>query len=129
MVHNPLLKWYVEQKRKRDSIVKKYGLHTPYEIADFFTYSNLSKLEPDYCPLFSKGQKCHDMPAEELVCYFCGCPYYDYEYYNEERQEYGRCKINSIYGKRNEYGYWDCTKCLLPHRKSFVIKFIKKNHI
>ncbi len=126
MDENPIKKWYLDFKRKRDEIVNLRGLKTPEEIADYFTYANLKKHHPDFCPLFAKNEKCHNLEDEELVCYFCACPYYDYEYYDEEKKEYGRCKINSIYGKRNEWGYWDCSECLLPHRKKFVIAYLTK---
>jgi len=127
MDENPLKKWYLEFIRKRDSILKLRGHMSPEEIAEYFTYSNLSKEHPGFCPLFESQERCHDMPFEELVCYFCACPYYDYEYYDEEKKEYGRCKINSIYGRRNEWGYWDCSQCLLPHRKRFVINYLVKH--
>jgi len=126
--NNPLKQWYLDFKKKRDKIVALEGLKTHEEIADYFTYSNLKKNHPGFCPLFELNKKCHGMKDEELVCYFCACPYYDYEYYDEEKKEYGRCKINSIYGKRNEWGYWDCSKCLLPHRKKFVIAYLKKHN-
>ena len=126
---NPLKMWFIEFKKKRDKIVEENNLKTPEEIVEFFTYSHISKKYPDFCPLFKLKQKCHNLNEDELVCYFCACPFYDYDYYNEEKKEYGRCKINSIYGKRNEYGYWDCSGCLLPHRKKFVLNYLKKHKV
>lgn len=126
MDENQLKKWYVDFLKKRDNILKIRGLVTPYEIAEYFTYSNLKEKEPDFCPLFKTNEKCHDLPEDELICYWCACPFYDYDYFNEEEREYGRCRVNSIYGKRNEEGYWDCSNCLLPHRKKFVVKSLLK---
>lgn len=124
---NPLEKWKEEFERKRDYIVMKEKLYdkSPEEIAEFFTYKNLKEKYPDFCPLFKTGEKCHDLPEDELNCFFCACPYYDTLY--EKDGEYGRCEINSKYGYRNKYGYWDCSNCLLPHRKKFVIHYLKKN--
>ena len=126
---NPLKDWFDNFVAKRKAIVKLRGLRTPEEIADYFTYENMRKNHPDFCPLYKTNRKCHDLSDKELVCYFCACPYYDYEYYDEEKKEYGRCKINSKYGKRNKYGYWDCSDCLLPHRKKFVEIYLKKHGI
>ena len=120
MAENSLKKWFLDFKKRREEIVRAGGLSSPHEIADYFTYSKMVANHPDFCPLYKSGKVCHNMSKDELVCYFCACPYYDYEYYNEERKEYGRCLINSKYGRRNEWGYWDCTNCLLPHRRKFV---------
>jgi len=82
--------------------------------------------EPDFCPLYKTGERCHEMAEEQLNCYFCGCPFFDYDLWDEEHKEFGSCKINSPYGIRNEYGYWDCSKCLIPHKSQFVENFLKK---
>lgn len=127
MDENPLKKWFLDFKKRRENIVRSGGLSSPGKIADYFTYTNMKNKHPDFCPLYKNEQKCHDMSSNELICYFCACPYYDYEYYNEAKKEYGRCLINSRYGKRNRWGYWDCTNCLLPHRRKFVIHYLSKN--
>ncbi len=126
MAENPLKEWYEDFIRRREEIVRNKGLSSPEAIANYFTYENISREYPDFCPLFKSNKVCHNMSRKELVCYFCACPYYDYEYYDEEKKEYGRCRINSKYGKRNEWGYWDCSACLLPHRAKFVLFYLKK---
>lgn len=123
---NPLEKWRKEFEKKRDEIVKKYNLQTPEEIAEFFMYENISKKEPDFCPLFKEGKVCHDINKKRLNCYFCACPYFDDTYWNDKLKEYGFCSIFSVFGKRNEHGYLDCSRCTVPHSKDFVIRKLKK---
>ena len=123
---NPLEEWQKEFDKKRRDLIKKYNLKTVKDVIEFFRYSNLRNREPDFCPLFKEGAKCHDLLDNELICFFCACPYFDYSLWDEENKIYGRCIINSKYGFRNEYGYWDCSKCLLPHREKFVKFYLKK---
>ncbi len=121
-----LMDWQREFHRKRDEIVKKYDLKSPEEIISFFRYSNLSKKEPDFCPLYKTGEVCHKgLSKGELVCYYCACPYYDANYFDPERGLIGRCLINSSRGKYNRHGYWDCTDCTLPHRPLSALKMLK----
>ncbi len=121
-----LIKWEREFHRKRDEIVRKYNLKSPEEIISFFKYSNLSKKEPDFCPLYKTGEVCHsELSKDELVCYYCACPYYDTNYFDPEHELVGRCLINSSRGKYNRHGYWDCTSCTLPHRPLSALKLLK----
>ncbi len=124
---NPLQKWFKEFTKKRAEIVKKNHLENPQQIADSFTFKNMKVLKPDFCPLYKTNERCHEMSEEELICFFCGCPYYDCDIWDEERKEFGGCKINSPYGLRNEYGYWDCSNCILPHTKKFLLQYLKKH--
>jgi len=105
--------------------VERYNLKTPEEIVNFFTYSNLKKFEPDFCPLFRENQICHPMPQDELVCYFCACPFFDFELWDEEKHIYGACKNKKGKGERNAFGYWDCSNCVIPHLKENALKLLK----
>jgi Zn-finger protein len=121
-----LREWQRSFHRKRNEIVKKYNLIAPEEIISFFRYSNLSKKEPDFCPLYKTGETCHTgLSKGELVCYYCGCPHYDVNYVDPEQGLVGRCKINSLRGGYNKHGYWDCTHCTLPHRPLSALKLLK----
>ncbi|HOL23718.1 MAG TPA: cysteine-rich small domain-containing protein [Candidatus Hydrothermia bacterium] len=123
---NPLEKWFEEFEKKRDSIVKRMGLKDPKEIADYFSYSNMKEQEKDFCPLYKKSEKCHNIDENELCCFFCGCPFYDFAKWDEKKKHYGACKIFSKHGFRNNYGYWDCSNCETPHTKKFTITYLKK---
>ncbi len=125
MRENPLSKWYKDFIAKRNSIIKKYNLKMPEQIASFFLYKNLKGKEPDFCPLFRKNEKCHNMKEEDFNCFYCGCPFYDYKIWDEENKILGACLLNKSDGVRNQYGYWDCTNCTLPHTSEFVIKRLK----
>ena len=112
--------------KKREEIIKKYNLKTPEEIISFFKYTNLSKKEPDFCPLYKKGEVCHTgISKEELVCYYCACPYYDTDYYDSEHEQVGRCLKKSLRGGYNNAGYWNCTYCTLPHRELSALRILK----
>jgi len=124
---NPLKKWYVEFAVKRMKILKKYNLKTAYDVANFFIKSNLMEKEPDFCPLFKSCKKCHDIPDDELNCFFCACPYYDFDKWDEDKKEFGGCLVHSKIGFRNEYGYWDCSECVAVHRKVFVKTILETN--
>lgn len=112
---NPLSEWKKSYIRKVRRIIEKYNLKTPDEIVSFFMYNNISKVEPDFCPLFASKELCHDRKREEFCCLFCACPYYFAEYWNEDLNEYGRCTFGSVLGKYLPSGYWDCTNCSFVH--------------
>lgn len=122
---NPLVRWHLGFVKRREEIVKKYKLKTPEEITNFFRRSNLQEKEPDFCPLFKNNGKCHDIPDDQLICYYCACPFYDPFHYDKRKKEFGRCTINSKYGHRNKYGYWNCSACTLPHNEKFVMRYLK----
>ncbi len=125
MKENPLSKWYKDFIAKRNYIIEKYNLKTPEQIASFFIYKNLKEKEPNFCPLFPKNEKCHDMKEEDLNCFYCACPFYNYEIWDEEKKIFGACLLSESEGIRNQYGYWDCTNCTLSHTSEFVIKKLK----
>lgn len=95
------------------------------EKIDYFKYSNISKKEPNFCPLFAKNKVCHNM--ENLNCYLCGCPNFRFNDDGFEeingKKLFSYCAINSKDGKRlttaNGY-HQDCSNCLIPHNKAFI---------
>ncbi|MEO0258500.1 MAG: hypothetical protein ABIM32_03590 [candidate division WOR-3 bacterium] len=124
---NPLKEWAFAFKRKRSELLLKHKLKTAEEISQFFRYTNLSRIEPDFCPLFKSKEVCHERPKlDDFNCYYCACPFFDYEYWNEELKEFGRCTFGSALGKYNEHGYWDCTNCSFVHKTEWVKNRLKK---
>lgn len=91
-----------------------------------FRFSNRKEKFPDECPCYVEG-KCHaSIPDEELNCFLCFCPEYDYIL------EEGGCKISNTKGKwyfdkRLPKGkIWDCSDCEHPHREEVVKKYLRR---
>jgi Zn-finger protein len=117
---NPLKKWHNEYWMKVYKIIEDKEL-TKYTIVDFFKYSNLKIEYPEFCPLFKDNSTCHEKTStDNFICLFCACPFFDFEYCNEVSKSFGLCTIKSKQGKRNEWGYWDCTECSFVHEKLWV---------
>lgn len=112
--------------KKRQEIISRFQLHTPEETIEFFKYDNLKLKVPDFCVLFKDNLLCHNLPENELICYFCACPFYDYELWDEDKKIFGACKNPEGTGIRNEHGYFDCTNCTLPHQKWIAINLLIK---
>ncbi len=120
---NPLEQWREEHIRKVKKIIEENHLSRE-EVPEFFLYDNLRKRYSDFCPLFEKGELCHTgVDREKFCCLLCACPFYDYTVWDDEAKIYGACKIHSRHGRRNEYGYWDCSGCSFAHDVEWV-----KNH-
>jgi hypothetical protein len=84
--------------------------------------------EPDFCPLYAKNQKCHDI--EELNCYLCACPNFRFNDNGFEtiknKTLFSKCSINSKDGTKFESDtaiHQNCSGCIVPHNK----KYIKEN--
>jgi len=112
-----------KNKKQNNLIEKQKELHQSYKNfcskiskikSDGFQYSHLSETKPDFCPLFSTKQICHNISKDQLSCRNCYCHYYDIDYLNKKKKLLGRCKIQSVYGKYTN-GIWDCSDCLIPH--------------
>lgn len=92
------------------------------QIVNYFDYDNLSKKEPNFCPLFKQNKKCHEI--EKLNCFFCGCPHFRF-YENPKDNKYSFCAINSSYGVqkcyKNQY-HQDCSNCYTPHKSKYVLQ-------
>ena len=67
--------------------------------------------EKDFCPLYDKNKKCHDI--ENLNCYLCGCPYF------RVGKKRSWCSIDA----KDGYIHQNCSNCTIPHK----IQFIKNN--
>ncbi len=115
--------WFENHALKHKKIVDKLIKRgfSKEEIVDYFSYENLKEKERDFCPLFAKNKKCHDI--EDLNCYFCGCPYFRFD--DNAPKIKSTCFIKSKFGRKIESKnviHQDCSLCLLPHKKSFILK-------
>lgn len=114
--------WMQNHANKHKEIVDKLKGLSKDEIIKYFDFENMKVKEKDFCPLYEKNKKCHDM--ENLNCYFCGCPYFRLN--NDESEILSYCEINHKNGgqmKATNGIHQDCTNCTVPHK----VKFIQTN--
>lgn len=124
--------WLEDYILRREKIVKKLSHLSDDELVDYFDYDSLIVNEPDFCPLFAKKQKCHEI--EDLNCYLCGCPNFRFDD-NGFKKKNGKmifscCAIKSPNAKEieTENGYHlDCSKCVIPHKKSYIKKVFSRS--
>jgi hypothetical protein len=121
--------WFEEHANKHKRIVsklQKQGL-TKEQIIEYFDFDSMVKNEKDFCLLYAENKKCHDM--ESLNCYICACP--NFRFNDDgfkkigENTQYSFCAIDSKDGAQGVYGeaiHQDCSKCGVPHHKTYVEK-------
>ena len=122
-------KWFESHAKKHEKIVKKL-LDQGYDkegIVEYFCYENMVKEEIDFCPLYAKNKKCHDI--EKLNCYMCACPNFRFNDEGidtiEDKVLYSLCAIDSPDGKAGVYGnkiHQNCTGCSVPHAKEYILE-------
>lgn len=123
------LEWYGEFGAKHKNIVDKLlkKEYTQAEIIEYFRFENMLKNEPSFCLLYKENKKCHDIP--DLNCYLCACPNFRFDDDGikkvDSKTQYSLCDIDSKDGRQGVYGekiHQDCSKCSVPHHKSYVEK-------
>jgi len=120
--------WVQNHYKKHKEIVKKLisKNFTEDEIIEYFDFDNMKKNEIDFCPLYKKDKKCHNI--EKLNCYICACPNFRFndnglDIYDNHKIV-SRCNINNgekISSKNGDI-HQNCTNCTVPHHKSYVKK-------
>jgi len=114
--------WIRKHYLKHRKIVNRLSGLNKNEIIKYFRYDNLKRVESNFCPLFSKNKKCHNM--DNLNCYLCGCPYI------RITKTKSFCSINSKFAKhikRQNYTHLDCSDCIIPHKEKFIKKIFNKD--
>lgn len=117
--------WLTAHTKKHSGIAAKLsGLDTD-EILEYFLYENMVKNEPDFCPLYQKNKKCHDI--EGLNCYLCACPNFRFSDTGLKRVPDGtvfsECAVKSVDGRQKSGGgkiHQDCSGCAIPHKKEYI---------
>ena len=121
--------WFNEHAAKHKKIVDKLLQkgYTQKQMIEYFDFDNMVKHENDFCPLYKEPKKCHDM--ESLNCYLCACPNFRFDDSGikeiDKNTQYSFCDIESKDGRQGVYGdkiHQDCSKCDVPHHKSYVEK-------
>ncbi|NOZ90378.1 MAG: hypothetical protein GXO60_03725 [Epsilonproteobacteria bacterium] len=117
--------WFNKHGKKHQEIIKKLSHLSDDELIEYFRFENMVKNEPDFCPLYDKNKKCHDI--EELNCYLCACPNFRFDDNGfeqiENRTLFSKCSINSKDGrefKSENAIHQNCSGCLVPHHKNYI---------
>ena len=121
------LNWFKKHSIKHKEIVEKLSLCSSEEIIDYFDFANMVEKEFNFCPLYTKDKKCHNM--KKLNCYLCGCPYFRFNENGfreiEGKKLYSYCSIdskNARDSKSQNAIHLDCSGCNLPHTQKFIGK-------
>ncbi len=121
--------WVSKHATKHKQIVQKLLAqnYTKEMIIEYFDFENMKAKESDFCPLYAKNKKCHEI--ESLNCYLCSCPNFRFNDDGikniEAKTQYSFCAIDSKDGKQGIYGekiHQDCSRCSVPHHKEYVEK-------
>lgn len=121
--------WFEEHAKKHKEIVDKLveKNYSKEQIINYFDFENMVEKEIDFCPLYAKGKKCHDI--QSLNCYLCACPNFRFSDEGikniDSKTQYSLCDIDSKDGCQGVYGekiHQDCSSCSVPHHKSYVEK-------
>jgi hypothetical protein len=124
--------WYHNHARKHTEIVSELRHLTDDELIDYFDFDNMKVKHPDFCPLYPKDQKCHDM--ERLNCYLCACMHFRFNDDGikaiNDKTLYSYCGIDSknrgIYEDSKSI-HNDCSNCKVPHKKHVIEKYFSRN--
>ena len=126
--------WFETHAKKHEALVAKLktqGIAGEALVA-YFVFENMVKCEPDFCPLYARGKKCHDRAY--LNCFLCACPHFRFKDEGLHVRENGVvvksvCAANARFAKRFVYEgveHLDCSACVVPHNKAFVRKHLGK---
>ena len=119
--------WFKNHADKHKKIIDKLvgKNYSKEQIINYFDFDNMIKEELEFCPLYAKNQKCHDI--ESLNCYLCACP--NFRFNEDGLGIYNEFKILSkcdIHNGKEFAGkgviHHDCSSCSVPHHKAFIDK-------
>lgn len=117
------LSWHTEHANKHKKLVDKLSHLSDEELIEYFDFDNMVKNEPDFCGLYAKNKKCHDM--EKLNCYLCACPNF------RVGEKSSTCDINSKDGgsitAKDGFVHQDCSGCTVPHKVNYVRKHFTRD--
>lgn len=128
------LSWFKEHANKQKLILEKLLSlgKSMNEIIDYFDFDSMCENEVDFCPLYAKNKKCHEM--ESLNCFLCSCPNFRFDDAGidiiDAKTRYSFCSIESKEGRVGVYGekiHQDCSGCGVPHHKAYVKQHFHTN--
>ncbi len=119
--------WFQEHGKKHQKIMAKLTHLNSDEVIAYFRFENMVKSEPDFCPLYKKNKKCHDI--DNLNCYLCACPNFRFNDNGfkkiEDKTLYSKCSIDSKDGSKyigDDAIHQNCAGCLVPHHEKYIKK-------
>jgi hypothetical protein len=121
--------WFEKHAQKHKTIVAKLQQQnlSKEEIVEYFDFDNMKIYERDFCPLYAKDKKCHDI--NQLNCYLCACPNFRFSDNGikevGDATQFSYCAIDSKDGRQGLYGtkiHQDCTRCTVPHNKEYILQ-------
>jgi Zn-finger protein len=119
--------WFDAHADKHAAIMQKLIHLNDQEVLEYFRFENMVICENDFCLLYAKNKKCHEI--DELNCYWCACPYFRFNDQGleatEEKTLYSKCSIQSKDGSQfisEKSIHQDCTNCLIPHQEKVLKK-------
>ena len=117
------LSWHTEHANKHKKLADKLSHLSDDEMIKYFDFDNMVKNEPDFCGLYAKNKKCHDM--ETLNCYLCACPNF------RVGEKSSTCDIKSKHGgsitAKDGFIHQDCSNCHVPHKINYVKKHFTRD--
>jgi Zn-finger protein len=114
--------WHQKHSLKHKQIVDKLSHLSDDEIIEYFDFDNMKIKEEDFCVLYAKNKKCHDI--ENLNCYLCACPNFRVD------SEKSFCDIDSKDGSKivtKNFTHQDCSNCIVPHNVPYIKKNFNRN--
>ena len=125
-------KWFENHAKRHKKIVDQLSHLSDEEVVEYFDFDNMKIKHTDFCPLYAKNKKCHDI--ENLNCYLCACPNFRFNDNGfkkvENRTLFSKCNINSKDGdqfKTDNAIHQNCSGCLVPHHESYIQKNFSRN--
>ena len=119
------LEWIGEHSKKHKKIIEKLTHLNDAKKVEYFLYENMIKNESTFCLLYKENKKCHEM--KDLNCYLCACPEFRLQAKSKIKSY---CSINSKFGttcKVHDDIHQDCSGCLIPHKKQYILKVFDKD--
>jgi hypothetical protein len=126
------LEWFESHAKKHEEIMETLSHLSDDEVIEYFIYENMQVKHPDFCPLYEKNIKCHEIKV--LNCYFCACNHFRFSDKGFEKKGiqivYSLCNIEAKEGKKFESRdaiHQDCSACLIPHKRSVIKKYFSRS--
>ncbi|SFV62201.1 hypothetical protein MNB_SV-6-371 [hydrothermal vent metagenome] len=125
-------KWYESHAQKHAEILKSLSHLSKEEVIEYFDFDNMKIKHPEFCPLYPKDQKCHDI--ESLNCYFCACMHFRFDDNSIKveggKRVYSYCSIeskNSATFETKDSIHNDCSNCKVPHKAHVIKKYFDRD--
>ncbi len=124
--------WFQQHGQKHAAILARLTERSDEEVIGYFAYDNMVIHEPDFCPLYAEGKRCH--PMKNLNCYLCACPHFRFDDHGLKHADgitiKSMCAIDAAGGEPLEHDgviHHNCTGCLLPHRVAFIRRHFQRD--